>query len=102
MDPSGEIVAFDNPAIASGGQLDVDANAQCEGVVPSPVENIFWPPSEAPQGEYRIAVSLYSRCADTQAPIDFTLTLQVQGQTEVLRGTVDEENQIATFSTAVY
>ncbi|HEY9646991.1 MAG TPA: pre-peptidase C-terminal domain-containing protein [Chroococcidiopsis sp.] len=103
MDPNGDIVSFANTPVASGGELDVDANALCEGVTTTPVENIYWPRSRAPQGEYRLAVSLYGRCSDrSQEPIPFTLTLQVQGSTEVLRGTVDEANDVVTFSTAVY
>jgi hypothetical protein len=102
MDPSGEIVAFDNSLLENGGQLDVDANAICESLTDSPVENIFWPPDQAPQGDYVVAVSLYSRCDDSTEPIPFTLTLTVQGSTEVLTGTLDEENNIVTFSTAIY
>lgn len=102
MDPSGDIVAFDNSLIENGGQLDVDANALCESLTDTPVENIFWPPDQAPQGEYVVAVSLYSRCDDSTGPIPFTLTLTVQGETEVLTGTVDEETNLVTFSTAIY
>jgi hypothetical protein len=101
VDPNGDTVYFDNTPVVSGGELDVDANAACDVTTNTPVENIFWPRSAAPQGEYRIAVNLYSRCTETQGAIPFTLTLQVQGQTQVLTGTVDEQNDLATFSAVV-
>jgi hypothetical protein len=102
MDPSGEIVAFDNTPIASGGQLDVDANALCASSTQTPVENIFWPQGQAPRGDYVIAVNLYQRCDASTGPIPFTLHLTVQGVTETFTGVVDEANDIVTFSTAVY
>ncbi len=102
MDPDGNIVAFDNTPVSSGGQLDVDANALCEGVTSAPVENIFWPAGQAPAGEYVVAVSLYTRCNETVGTIPFTLTLTVQGSTETLTGVVDETNDLVTFTTAIY
>lgn len=95
-DPSGDTVAYFNPSVASGGQLDVDANAGCSEQNATPIENIFWPPSEAPQGNYSIAVNLFSRC-EGAGPVSFNLTLLVQGTTETFTGTVDEQNPIATF-----
>ena len=95
-DPAGETVAYFNPAISSGGQLDVDANAGCAEQDSTPIENIFWPPSEAPQGEYSISVNLFARCQG-EGSVSFNLTLLVQGTTQTLTGTVDEQNPIATF-----
>jgi uncharacterized protein YfaP (DUF2135 family) len=95
-DPSGNTVTYFNRSIDSGGQLDVDANANCIEQNSSPIENIFWPPSQAPQGQYTIAVNLFQRCAGS-GPISFNLTLLVQGNTETLTGTVDEQNPVATF-----
>jgi hypothetical protein len=95
-DPSGDTATFFNPSVPSGGQLDVDANAGCGSPTQTPIENIFWPTSQAPQGNYSIAVNLYTRC-EGAGPISFTLTLLVQGNTQTLTGTVDEQNPIATF-----
>lgn len=95
-DPSGQTVAFFNPSVGSGGQLDVDANAGCGSPSQTPIENIFWPPSEAPQGEYSIEVNLFSRCGGG-GPIPFSLTLLVQGETQNLSGSVDEQNPIVRF-----
>lgn len=95
-DPSNDTVTYFNTSVPSGGQLDVDANAGCSGTTQSPIENIFWPPSQAPQGNYSISVNLFSRCG-TQGPVSFEITLLVQGQTQTLRGTVDEQNPTVTF-----
>ncbi|MBE9041430.1 pre-peptidase C-terminal domain-containing protein [Oscillatoriales cyanobacterium LEGE 11467] len=110
LDPNEELVSFETPSVNSGGKLDVDANALCESTTTTPVENIFWPPSKAPKGSYAIAISLYTRCPASQTPtegqatepIEFTLTLTVQGTTETFTGTVDESNNFVTFPTAVY
>jgi hypothetical protein len=96
-DPQGQAVTYFSPSVASGGQLDVDANAGCGESNSSPIENIFWPPSQAPQGSYTVEVNLFTRCQPASGPIAFTLTLLVQGNTQTLTGTVDEQNPIARF-----
>lgn len=58
-DPTGARVSYSNPTVPSGGQLDVDANKDCDGNSATPVENIFWPPLGASQGEYVAAVNLF-------------------------------------------
>jgi hypothetical protein len=95
-DPSGDTATFFNPNVASGGKLDVDANAGCGSPTQTPIENIYWPPTQAPQGSYTVSVNLFARCQDA-GPISFTITLLVQGATQTLTGTVDEQNPIATF-----
>ncbi|MEM8639559.1 MAG: hypothetical protein AAGG51_12200 [Cyanobacteria bacterium P01_G01_bin.54] len=103
-DPNDEWVSFSEPRINSGGQLDVDSNAQCRGVTSTPVENIFWPANGAPQGEYVVAVSLYQHCGGRSGPVPFTLRLNVQGTVQTFEGTVDatEEEKFVFFDTAVY
>ncbi|WP_190504514.1 YfaP family protein [Oscillatoria sp. FACHB-1407] len=96
-DPSGAVVSYSNRQIASGGQLDVDANAACSGVTRSPVENIFWPPGGAPQGQYNIEVNLYLPCGESSGAIPFTLRLLVQGSTQTLRGTVNPQDPTVSF-----
>ncbi len=102
IDPSGNEVNFLNPSIPSGGQLDVDANAGCLGsLTQTPVENVFWPPSEAPAGNYSIAVRLFERCGSSAEAIPFEATLLVQGASESLSGSVSDANPIAEFSFSV-
>lgn len=95
-DPSNNTVTFFNPNIPSGGKLDVDANAGCDSLSPTPIENIFWPTGGAPQGSFKIGVNLYTRCQGS-GPIPFVITLLVQGNTQELRGTVSEQNPLVTF-----
>lgn len=96
-DPAGESVTFANRSISSGGQLDVDANANCDGTTNTPVENVFWPTGRAPQGSFNVEVNLYTRCNNSRGPIPFTLTLLVQGRTQTLAGQLDEANPRASF-----
>lgn len=98
VDPAGSTVAYYNPVVPSGGQLDVDANAGCfSSVTGTPIENIFWPPSEAPEGNYEVQVNLFQRCAGG-GPISFEVRLLVQGEVQTLTGTVDDASPVETFS----
>jgi hypothetical protein len=96
VDPRGDKVTFFNPRVRSGGQLDVDANSGCRSTTEAPLEHIFWPPSQAPQGNYRVEVNLFDRCqgADT---VPFTVTLLVRGKTQTFTGNVSTQNPIARF-----
>lgn len=96
-DPAGDVVAYYNPAIASGGQLDVDANAGCGQPNGSPIENIFWPTGGAPQGQYTIEVNLFTRCESSSEPISFSLRVLVQGTTRTFEGTVSDSEPVASF-----
>ncbi|MGF1513162.1 MAG: hypothetical protein ACFB5Z_05635 [Elainellaceae cyanobacterium] len=101
IDPSGNQVSFLNPSVPSGGQLDVDANANCEGLTQTPVENVFWLPGEAPQGDYRVVIGLFARCTPGTEPIPFDLTLLVQGVAEPLSGSVSGSSPAAEFAFSV-
>jgi len=56
----------------TGGELDKDANANCESVTSSPVENIVF--ENPPSGTYRVLICPYRLC-DTRHP---TSTVEVQ------------------------
>ena len=96
-DPDGETATYFNPSLASGGELDVDANAACDETTNTPVENVFWPVDSAPQGDYVVNISLFSFCT-TNSQVDFSLTILVQGETQELAGTLDDDNPTASFS----
>ena len=102
VDPAGSIVDFGTPTSPSGGQLDVDANGFCETQEFSPVENIFWPTGEAPNGDYLAYVTLAIPCtledlANTNATaanaaydtleVPYTLTILSEGVTTTYDGT---------------
>lgn len=97
LDPVGDEVSFFNPAIASGGQLDVDANRACEERMASPVENIFWPTGGGVPGNYTVRVSLFSFCGGSEAPIAFTLTTLVKDKVQTQTGSVSSTQPDMSF-----
>ena len=42
-----------------GGMLDIDMNAHPQMVSNRPIENVFWPPQQAPQGLYIVGIQNY-------------------------------------------
>ncbi len=90
-DPSGQTVFFRQPKSPSGGELDVDSNADCVNTNTSPVENVFWPTGGAPTGRYQVQVVLYRACeqpSNRSRTVPFTVTVLNKGQTTTLNGTV--------------
>ncbi len=77
VEPTGAEIYFGNPNSPSGGTLDVDSNYPC-GSNTYQVENIFWPPNQAPSGTYMVYVDQYSNCGAGNA--NWTLTVRVNGQ----------------------
>ncbi|MFO0556949.1 MAG: MopE-related protein [Polyangiales bacterium] len=75
VDPAGEELYYGDRTSASGGQLDRDANAACSQSPPT-VENVFF--SQAPRGNYRARVHVYSMCQDSSIPV--TLSISVGGR----------------------
>jgi hypothetical protein len=96
-DPSGQTVFYGVPQIASGGQLDLDANSGCSEANASPIENIFWPTSQAPTGNYSIVVQLFSRCVESSNDIPFEVQLLVQGNTQTFTGSITDSTPTLTF-----
>jgi hypothetical protein len=100
IDPAGEEIYFANKVADSGGELDLDSNADCfiDGVRN---ENITW--EQAPPGTYTVRVDLYKSCDVT--PSNYVVTVQLAGQpTRTYTGTLtgngdlgDGGVEIATF-----
>jgi hypothetical protein len=82
-DPSGNTVNYSHRGIASGGQLDVDANANCRTRTSTPVENVIWPAS-APDGNYTVTVTYYTNCGNP-SPQNFKLAALVNGEEVTLQ-----------------
>lgn len=98
IDPADEEIWYSNPAAASGGQLDVDANGNC-GDDP-PVENIFWERGAAPFGAYVVRVNYYQDCG-TSAPVDYEVTIRIDDRVvDVRSGTLQpgEMHELGQFS----
>jgi hypothetical protein len=89
-DPTGDRISFSNSGpTASGGQLDVDSNVGCTGT--GSIENIFWPPGQAPAGTYTVEVDGFATdsCGESG---DYTLTIRVAGQDDqVIEDSVGED-----------
>lgn len=101
VDPGRNVIDFGSPTSPTGGQLDVDANGFCESRSISPVENIFWPTGEAPNGDYLAYVTLAIPCslqelanqdgaaaneAYDALAVPYTLTILNKGVTSIYEG----------------
>lgn len=60
QDPAGECISYVFRKAPSGGVLDIDCNGSYESTCDRPIENIFWPKSQAPAGEYLVWVEAHS------------------------------------------
>jgi hypothetical protein len=103
-EPSGERLSFGNRGPSStGGQLDVDSNVSCPADASSGVENIFWPPAQAPSGTYTVEVNGFSVGEDIGCGGgDYVLTILVAGAApQVIEDSVlDGETDTFTFQVA--
>jgi hypothetical protein len=98
MDPYGDHVYYNNRQVASGGELDVDANYLCSNIVPSPLENVYWPWGGAPEGSYEVSV-VYIDCSN-QGAVDYRVIVRVDGDVlDTYSGSISpgEEKIITSF-----
>jgi hypothetical protein len=101
IDPGGEEIWFNNRrSHVTGGELDVDQNAQAPYNT-SPVENINWPLGAAPRGPYRIYVVHYALHGGND-PTAFTVRTVVRGRTNFYSSTITfsglrERKLVCTF-----
>ena len=63
-----------------GGWLDLDSNPACS-MDHVNNENVFWPPGQAPVGEFIVRVDFYEDCCSCGA--NYTVTVNYCGLTEV-------------------
>ncbi len=98
-DPNGEEIFYNHTSSASGGRLDVDANAGCSGTTSSPRENIFWPTGLAPTGTYTVTVVYFKGCGDPPVPSSFTLNAIVDGRfMTLIEGSIGSGTRSSTFT----
>lgn len=93
IDPAGEEIFYVHTTSASHGQLDVDANRGCATRMDKPVENIFWPTSQAPTGNYQVAVNYYENCESAPLSTPFTVEVLIDGKTQTFQGQLDTVGQ---------
>ena len=64
VEPSGEEIYYGHDRSATGGELDLDSNADCSGPDVR-LENIRWPTGRAPSGRYTVRVDYWSSCGNS-------------------------------------
>ncbi len=95
IDPSGEEIFFAEPTSSSGGALDVDSNAGCMSETTTPIENVFWPDGESPDGHYVVRVHFYGECGGDSSTQDFTVTTRIGGEvSDEFNGTIGEDETV--------
>jgi hypothetical protein len=77
QDPSCDCISYISPGSPAGGILDVDCNGGTDLMCDLPIENVYWPVSTAPNGEYWFWVSAHAVIPGGE-PVAF--------QIQVLRG----------------
>ncbi|MFN4034285.1 MAG: YfaP family protein [Fimbriimonadales bacterium] len=85
IDPQGNHIFFRQRTSPTGGELDVDANAEGLRATDRPVENIYWSPGNAPQGTYKVYVHHYANHGDRD-PTPYTLRITMNGRTREFEG----------------
>lgn len=85
IDPGGTVVYYANTSAASGGRLDLDANAACSSNLGVDNEHIYWPAGAAPAGTYTVRVANFESCIGG-GEVDYRVTIQNCGETVVLAG----------------
>jgi hypothetical protein len=99
-DPAGETIYYRHNQSASNGHLDVDANPACHELTTTPVENIFWPTGDAPQGTYTVLVNYYQKCQEVEET-PFQVRLLVNGQTQLFDLVAHAQNDTVDVTTFV-
>jgi len=103
FDPQGEEIYYMHRVSGkTGGTLDVDRNAS-EPFVRTPIENIYWPPSGAPPGIYKVFLVYYAQHpAPSHYAVPFTVRTVVEDKTNYFSGKIAftgrrESNWICSF-----
>ncbi len=93
-DPVGEAVFDDVPFINSGGILQENGNVSC---IPAetiqPVSYVYWPSGRIRPGTYEVEVWYQNGCIDLPPPVEFTLVIEVAGQTISVQRQIPLVNQ---------
>jgi len=92
-EPSGRVVSWSNPALPSGGSLQIDSNTNCETPTSQPVEHIYYPSTVTiPDGDYTVWV-WYQNVCSMDSPVPFSLVVTAYNQ-DLLRVEHTPENPV--------
>jgi hypothetical protein len=75
VDPNQDEIYYEEPEASSGGELDLDSNAECD-LDHKKNENITW--QKAPAGKFVVRVDYWDNCGVTAT--NYVVTVQVNGQ----------------------
>ena len=98
--PLKESVNFYTKIDTFGGLHDLDSNAKAP-FSNSPIENVVWPKSYAPEGKYIAKVFLYKKNGVKKKKIPFILELQVKHKITHYKGSISlvgETKRICNFT----
>lgn len=97
IDPLGNHIWYKQRNSPTGGELDVDANADPLRGTDRPVENIYWQPGNAPEGSYTVYVHHYANHGDRD-PTPYTLRITMNDRVREFQGSLQygEESQRIT------
>ncbi|MBZ0270010.1 hypothetical protein K8I85_17805 [bacterium] len=84
VDPSAQEIYWASRTSASGGELDLDSNAACNGDGVSN-ENITWGVGAAPNGTYTVRVDYWSACQASET--NYTVLINNGGDVSISHGT---------------
>jgi hypothetical protein len=86
VDPAGNRIYFKHRRSSTGGELDVDQNVSPPYRI-DPVEHIYWPLDQAPEGKYLFYVHFFTRRSEL-ADVPFKLEVQIGDKIVTRTGTL--------------
>lgn len=89
IDPNGEEIFFSHKNSRSGGELDVDMNANGPNSN-EPVENIYWENRKAKKGKYSVYINHYRNhnCYDCSDPTNYTVVVKQNNIVREFKGKI--------------
>jgi hypothetical protein len=92
-DPQNVTAWFKNPRTPSGGQLEIDMNAEYPDSK-SPIEHIYWPSGEAPNGIYDVYLLYYRKHEPAINETPYTITVKYGNRTQEYNGVIKQEDEV--------
>jgi hypothetical protein len=88
VDPNGEAVWYRNKKVSSGGMLEIDMNVNARHSN-QPIENIYWPQGQAPQGMYHVFISYYAQHESNINKTPYKVIVKYGGKEEIFEGDIE-------------
>lgn len=104
--PNGDRIYYKNKFGGSGGELDVDANAEGSDPVRrpvpltrEPVENVYWPKGGAPAGTYRVFVNHFQHRPEAPNETRYKVNVLHDGKRHEFEGDIRNNGSTDNFRT---